>query len=520
MKKVFFFLVIFLVFSAFPSVNKAVSFTTIEVKNDISSLNMRTGPGTQFERLATLAPSSKATLLHKTISGGDEWLLVSIESGLTGWVAGEYTNQSSGNVFEPDQKIDQKVTIEASSLNVRAGPHTSFTRVGRLPRGASVQAIYQENGWLMVLMEDNLAGWVAGWHTSADIAEPLASQQPTSSNTPANDTLIMRMAPGWDEEEINPAEMEILETEDNWAKVVLPNGQTGWVMGKGLPWSGYDGQVFTLLKVVTESGALRLRSGPGLSHDITGRVNKGTHLLLLNEENGWGFVLSPDNTKGWVSMDYTQKKPLPLGKDRADSDPVFISWPGGTNNPLSRKKIVIDPGHGGRDPGATGKTGTREKDVALDTSLYLANILRELGAQVVLTRETDVYLTLQERVSIASRAGGDIFISVHANAHYNTFASGTETFYYPQNSTSSQSYHLASCVQKELVDLLQLPDKGVKSGNFHVIRETPIPSILVELAFLSNAVDEALLKHEPLLEEATRSMAAGIVRYFQEIQAY
>ena len=516
LKKYFFFL--FLLAALFISSATAHAASTIQVNPNITGLNMRQGPGMDYKKLELLAPSTKATLLYTSTINNEKWHLIALQNGLTGWVFAEYTSPSSGTVFQPGEKIDKKITVEASSLNLRAGPDTSFTQIDRLPRGTICQAIYEKNGWLLVLLNNGKkAGWVAGWYTSANISAPAENDLPALEKSSGGDTLIMKTAPGWDIKEVNTEQLKVLKSEGQWIEVLMADSKRGWILGE-IVGGSYKGQAFTLAEV--QADGLRIRSGPGLDFDIKGRVNRGDHLLLLKKENNWAYILSPDNTKGWISMDYVKEKPLPLGEDQS-FEPILIAFPGSASNFLSGKTIVIDPGHGGQDPGATGKNGLKEKDVNLTTSLALANILRKLGAEVVLTRKSDVYLTLDERVAVAEKERANIFISIHANAHpSNTFTSGTETYYYRDKATAGQSYSLGQFIQGELTTLLQLPGRGVKHGNFHVIRETSMPSVLLELAFLSNAVDENLLAHKPLLEEVARAIAKGVVKYFKEGRAY
>ncbi|MCM2357361.1 MAG: N-acetylmuramoyl-L-alanine amidase [Geobacteraceae bacterium] len=210
------------------------------------------------------------------------------------------------------------------------------------------------------------------------------------------------------------------------------------------------------------------------------------------------------------------------------------------------RRIVVDAGHGGHDPGAIGAGGTREKDVVLQIALKLAAMLRaELGLDVVLTRSTDVFLELQERTAIANQVGADLFVSIHANASLNRGAMGMETYYLnlaktekaaqlaaKENGTSlekvsllqavlfdlmanyklNDSAHLADEVQKAAyrkvsADYQGARNLGVKQGPFYVLVGATMPSILVETAFLSNEREEALLS-DPQYQETT---AAGIM---------
>jgi len=221
------------------------------------------------------------------------------------------------------------------------------------------------------------------------------------------------------------------------------------------------------------------------------------------------------------------------------------------------RRIVVDPGHGGHDPGAKGPNGVQEKDVVLAIGLKLRDLLKEeLGLDVVMTRSTDVFIPLEERTAIANKVNADLFVSVHANAAPNHNASGIETYYLnlaktekaaqlaaKENGTTldkvsvlqailfdlmanyklNDSAHLAEDVQKALhkkahgvhADVKNL---GVKQGPFYVLVGATMPSILVETAFLSNAQEEARLKDPAYQEMTAEGIMEGIRGYITSLK--
>jgi len=220
------------------------------------------------------------------------------------------------------------------------------------------------------------------------------------------------------------------------------------------------------------------------------------------------------------------------------------------------RRIVVDPGHGGHDPGAIGAGGTREKDIVLQLGLKLARKLKEeLGIDVVLTRSTDVFVELQERTAIANKVGADLFVSIHANASLNRNANGFETYYLnlaktekaaqlaaKENGTSlekvsllqavlfdlmanyklNDSAHLAEEVQKAVYGKVNVhyPVKslGVKQGPFYVLVGATMPSILVETAFLSNEREEERLKDPRYQDLTAEGILAGIKGYIDSLK--
>lgn len=182
--------------------------------------------------------------------------------------------------------------------------------------------------------------------------------------------------------------------------------------------------------------------------------------------------------------------------------------------PRTGHVVAIDPGHGGKDPGAIGATGLVEKDVVLDVGLRLRDALRRQSLRTVMTREADVYVDLQERVPIALRAGATTFISVHANATTRGVIRGVETYYLRPN-----SLQLATWIQEELGRSLGIPDRGIRTANFKVLRDSPIPAVLVEIGYLTNLEDEALLRTSTFRQKVAEAIARGVVRFTSRVPA-
>jgi len=181
---------------------------------------------------------------------------------------------------------------------------------------------------------------------------------------------------------------------------------------------------------------------------------------------------------------------------------------------LAGKRIVVDPGHGGHDPGAAASPGPPlcgpvEKDIVLDIGLRLAALLKAEGAQVTLTRDDDTYVSLQERAALANRLKADAFVSLHCNScdRPNTLR-GTSVYF-----DHDHSARLAGIVQQQLVAALGTEDKGVRNANFAVIRRTQMPGILVETAFINYDKDREGLLHPNFRERAARAITEGLKRF-------
>ena len=168
--------------------------------------------------------------------------------------------------------------------------------------------------------------------------------------------------------------------------------------------------------------------------------------------------------------------------------------------------VVLDPGHGGGEPGCVGRRGTIEKDVNLSVALRVQGILASHGVVCLLTRSDDLDADLWDRAYFANESGAKLFVSVHCNASQRQ-ATGTEVYY-----TSAQSQALAGAVHAELVLALARPDRGVHACRFVVTREAEMPAVLCELAFLDNEEEEALLSNPGFQGKAAEAIARAVLR--------
>ena len=223
---------------------------------------------------------------------------------------------------------------------------------------------------------------------------------------------------------------------------------------------------------------------------------------------------------------------------------------------LGIQRIVIDPGHGGKDPGTIGRSGTMEKKIVLDICQRLKKLLdANSGLEVIMTRETDIYVPVENRTVIANQKRADLFISVHANSNPSKKRSGVETFYLNfsqdpsvirtaalENATSSknlsemrdilekiaknskvmESKELADDIQKNLVMALRkrhkdVVDLGYKGGPFWVLIGVETPSILVEASYLSNSKEESRLKNAQYRQQIAQGIYNGIKEYINSL---
>tara|TARA_B100000965_G_scaffold389986_1_gene396321 strand:- start:839 stop:1924 length:1086 start_codon:yes stop_codon:yes gene_type:complete len=184
------------------------------------------------------------------------------------------------------------------------------------------------------------------------------------------------------------------------------------------------------------------------------------------------------------------------------------------NVPYGKYKVVIDPGHGGSDPGAVGINGLRETDIVLEVSKNVSEFLNKKGVKTILTREYERTLDLHPRVSKANNSKANAFVSIHANATRGKRkeVNGLETYYY----SGSKGYSLAKNIHKQiLITSSQSPDRGVRRSRFYVISKTSMPAALVEIGFVTGMYDANLLRQKAYRDKMAFAIAKGILNFLK-----
>jgi N-acetylmuramoyl-L-alanine amidase len=224
-----------------------------------------------------------------------------------------------------------------------------------------------------------------------------------------------------------------------------------------------------------------------------------------------------------------------------------------TTTPL--KVLVLDAGHGGHDPGATGPTGLMEKELVLDVTRRVAKLVADqLGIKILLSRDGDHFVPLRDRTSYANRAQADVFVSIHANAHREAASEGVETYFLSSEATDNasrqvaalensvvqlekpaaggradivktilwdlaqsefqeESSRLAEVVQDSMTRSLRIPSRGVKQAGFYVLGGAAMPAILIEIGFVTNPKEERKLREPRYRDDIARAIAAGLGEY-------
>lgn len=349
-------------------------------------------------------------------------------------------------------------------------------------------------------------------------------------------------------------------------------------LDKGADRNGKPGRIIIDLHNTRQGATLRdITIGDGLLKGVrTALYKPGMVRIVLDTDNIRDYKIFPLSDPARLVIDVRGDRQTEISRLETSLSALVMATPDSVSTepekqvkmdrpPKSPRKqpviakirrVVIDPGHGGHDPGAVGLSGLQEKDVVLSIGLKLREKLRqELGLDVVMTRATDVFIPLEERTAIANKVNADLFVSIHANAAPNRNAAGIETYYLnlaktekvaqlaaKENGTSlekvstlqailfdlmanyklNDSAHLAEEVQRQLHKTLKTayPDTkslGVKQGPFYVLVGATMPSILVETAFISNSTEETHMRDSAFHDLAAEGILDGISGYISSL---
>ncbi|NLM20262.1 MAG: SH3 domain-containing protein [Peptococcaceae bacterium] len=410
---------------------------------------------------------------------------------------------------EPPAKVisGRGIVTASGALNLRDIPSTSGKVLLSIPQGATVEITAQQGEWYQTTYQ-NKTGWIFGNYVKI-------TQEFKQGEVNASIGLNLRQSPSLSAQILITlpagAKIPITGQQDGWYKTIY-QGTTGWVSAEYV--TVYDPNTATPTIDLTPNGKVFILGGPGVISETTQKIVEGKTASKYK-----------DNLKAFP--------PLPSSLDDPDSDSLYDPtseilldpFQGISPGILQGKKILIDPGHGGPDPGAIGKQKTYEKFNNLAIALFLRDILTEAGASVSMTRESDVSVApvytqtadLQARVALANSIKPDLFISIHNNAMTNRDTKGTSTFYSLENSQKNHSALLAQALQNKLVSTLNTTNKGVRTANFYVLKHTQVPAALIEVAYISNPYEEARLKNPIFQKNVATAIFHGIIQYYDSL---
>ncbi|HEX6594058.1 MAG TPA: N-acetylmuramoyl-L-alanine amidase [Bacillota bacterium] len=305
----------------------------------------------------------------------------------------------------------------------------------------------------------------------------------------------------------------IFQEEYGWAKTYY-HGKEAWIAFQYVqPVSQEEHAPSTHQDQIVITGSnVHIRSGPSMDDHIIDSASKGDMFEVIDAKEGWKKVVLRTDEHGWIAEQFTSK-PSPSEQ----TSQLIIRPKEGTTvqtSPQSLEKytIVIDPGHGGKDPGAIGLDDVAEKDVILSTSEVVAEHLREAGATVILTRTGDEFLSLEERIRVSNSHHTDAFISIHYNAFPILTVRGMSTYYYDGGNDEQLAQHIHS----SLIEAINLPDRGIQQADYKVLRENRDLAILIELGFITNPDDFSAIHTPDYKDQVGEAIVNGLINYFHQ----
>ncbi|WP_251131050.1 SH3 domain-containing protein [Exiguobacterium sp. s189] len=445
------------------------------------NLNLRKSASTSSTILLTI-PSGK-TVTYLGTSGS--WYKVSY-NGTVGYVSSQYLK-----TYKP---TTVKTYTTTANLNLRKSASTSSSILTTIPNGKEIIYLSTSGSWFKVSYNGTIgyvsSDYVKVIETSTQTPETNITYKTTvnlnlRTSASTSGSILTTIPSG---EVVN-----YIGTYGSWFKVSY-NGMTGYVSSQYLaPTSTTEVE-----RVYSTTANLNLRQSTSTSSTILLTIPSGSTVDYLGTYGSW-YKVTYKGVTGYVSSEYVKV----------------------TTTSASTKTVVIDAGHGGNDPGAV-YGSLYEKVIALDIAKRLANTLTSTyNYNVKLTRSTDTYLSLSERVSLSKSYKADVFVSLHANSSVYSSANGHEVLVptsesYTTNPYISASRTLGSTINKELGSkITMIQNRGVKYQNVYVVGKNVAPSTLVEYGFISNSSDRSYLTNTSYRQLMAEATASGIDQFMR-----
>jgi len=421
-----------------------------------------------------------------------------------------------------NEKTERLAVVTADRVNVRQGPGVPYRPLENVHRGETYRLIDKKGGWVKVEWKPNRTGWIAEPYTA-----PVRRMEIVQE-----DRLRLRQEPGVDGRVISHLkqgdQVAVIKEEGEWKQVVTADA-VGWVASAYL--ANAESPVGSRREGIVAADSLNVRVAPSLSAERVGRLLRGERVEVVEAKRDWYQVIARSGLNGWVAAEYIEMKSgQDVGNEKkaaaASNSPAAVAltsiqgggsrryvneWTRGPIQVLAGKTIVLDAGHGGKDGGAQSTHGVAEKTLTMETAARLKEKFETYGARVVLTRHGDDYVPLSARAAAARLYQADAFISLHYDSAADRDASGITVYYYDRFA----DYGLAQSFEEPLSQLSALPFRGISFGDYYVLRENERPSVLLELGYLSNRSDAAVVATNGYQEAVTTAIVNAVRQYLQ-----
>ncbi|MFE8696839.1 SH3 domain-containing protein [Cytobacillus sp. FJAT-53684] len=474
----------------------------------VDGLRVRKGPGTNYQVIGTINKGNDFTVL----STSGDWVQLDTSYGV-GWVSSEYV-QFKKNSTTRNNTSNSNGRITSNSLNIRSTPSLDGSIIGKLGAGDTVKILSQKNGWTEISYSGNQA-WISSQyvevekaHSDTNESKPSGNKKEAGTGTVTATSLTVRSSGSLNGKAIGSISMgqsfPIIEIVNNWAKIEYKKGNFGWVASWYLNKAEQSGlesskQTVKNSKITIIHNGSNIRKSANASSAVVQRADQGAMFDVISIQNDWYEIRLANGESGYIAGWIVSVNGLAPIVDKP-----------GSSKSLKNKTIVIDPGHGGRDNGTTGASGTIEKTVTLRTAQLLYSKLKATGANVILTRNNDTYVPLSSRVYAAQHQNADAFISIHYDSITDRSVRGMTTYYYHANQKS-----LAADVHTSVASNSSLKDRDYRFGDYYVLRENKRNAILLELGYLSNPTEEMLVTSDQYQEMVTTGIYQGLVKHFR-----
>lgn len=390
---------------------------------------------------------------------------------------------------------ENMVVVETAVLNVRYGPGLSHDVLTQVEENDRLFLLGEENKWYKVRLSDDQIGWVASW--LVDSNDILHDDQQFAIVTA--DAVNIRQFSTTDSNIIGAvykdSELQILYQEGDWYQV-LYMGQVAWIHGDYVDIittpsaaqadSVQDIPTDSTVVVIGNAQSTNIRSLASMDGEVIHTAGPGERFQYIESVGSWFHIRINENLTGYVADSVATLSTVETQAESVASQDLTGSQYARSISNISEATIVIDAGHGGRDSGAVSADNSIfEKDITLSTAILLRNRLQDAGANVILSRSSDEFVSLDDRVITGHNYQADLFISLHYDAiEVANSMSGTTTYYY-----SESNLELANTVNRYLAQLGPLNNNGVRHGNYYVLRANNQPSILLELGYMNSDID-------------------------------
>lgn len=454
-----------------------------------NTVNLRASASTTAAVIAQAKQGDTFTVLAEKTVSGESWYQVTASSGAKVWIAGWLTKESNGSsssansntttpVTENYDIVGKKVVVNSAGVNLRTEPGTNSPTAGTTSKGTEYQVLTLKTVdggvWYQVQAANGSKVWIASWLTD----------KVGGTATITGQTQLT---------------LQSVQEQGHKTIVTLKHGQG----------NAYSTTSSTATDLVLQLSNVYLKTNDTINESYTNGPLQ--HLQVQDANGGLKVTLQLQKGAYCTVKENGDNLVITAYNQHADGE-----------QGLSGKVVVIDPGHGGSDPGAIGKVmGVTDANVGLTVGQKLRDLLEAQGATVIMTRNTDIRVGLTDRPAMANAAEADLFVSIHANSSTKTDPNGIQVYYYAPSGNAN--LYAQSYIRKDLASKVSSglqAATGTKSvvmtSNLAVLRENDRPCILVETGFLSNAAEEALLATDEYRQKLANGIYQGILNYLHQ----